>query len=122
MIIDGVEWLTASEARQQLGSDITPELLRDWKRRHLIRGVRIGRHGYYRRDDLIAAEHQTRHRTRPRAKPTQPEANTPDINDLTQSTDTTDDQGNLTPLSVGGVRPKPAERVRERGSDGRPLD
>jgi hypothetical protein len=63
---EGVDWLTAVEAGQVLGPDVSGELLRDWKRRGLIRGAVIRGVAHYRRDDLEEAEAATRARTRPR--------------------------------------------------------
>jgi len=60
----GVEWATAAEVVAQLGADVTPAMLADWKRRGLIRGVVVGagrsRTAYYRLDDVIEAEAWTR--------------------------------------------------------------
>jgi hypothetical protein len=65
--LDGAEWVTAEEALPQLGDDITPERLRDWKRRRLVAGHRVGRLTYYRLDQLLDAELRTRlNATRPR--------------------------------------------------------
>lgn len=65
---DGREYLTAEQVREQLGGDITAELLRDWKRRGLITGHRVGRVNLYPVADVIEAELATRDRTRPRTK------------------------------------------------------
>lgn len=66
-IVNGVTYATADELREQLGDDITAELLRDWKRRGLVTAVRVGRVNWYRVDEAIEAEFLTRNRTRPRA-------------------------------------------------------
>lgn len=60
------EWLTAAELAEMLGPDVTPELLRDWKRRGLVRGTVVDGVGHYRRDDTIEAEFSTRDRTKRR--------------------------------------------------------
>lgn len=56
----GVRYITASEAAEYLGPDVTPELVRDWKRRGLIVGHRVGRCTWYRLDDLTEVEYQVR--------------------------------------------------------------
>lgn len=63
---DGREYLTADQIREQLGADITAELLRDWKRRTLITGHRVGRSNVYPVAEVIEAELATRGRTKPR--------------------------------------------------------
>lgn len=65
--IDGHTYATADEVREQLGDDVTAELLRDWKRRGLITAVRVGRTNHYRVDETIEAEFTTRNRTKPRS-------------------------------------------------------
>jgi len=62
----GATFATACEAREQLGDDVTPELLRDWRRRGLVTAIRVGRTNWYRLDEAIEAEFLTRGRTRPR--------------------------------------------------------
>ena len=57
---DDRAWITAGEAPEYLGSDITPDMVRDWARRGLCRGHRIGREVYYNLDLLTLAEHRTR--------------------------------------------------------------
>lgn len=65
--VDGVEWVTADEARAQLGDDVTPEMIRAWKHSGRVTGHRVGRTGYYRLDQLLTAERDTRHaQKRPR--------------------------------------------------------
>jgi hypothetical protein len=68
----GVEWLTADELAEQVGSDVTPDVLCDWKRRGLIRGTVLGsgqsRAAHYRLDDTIEAEFLTRTQTRGRPR------------------------------------------------------
>lgn len=93
MIVQGVEWLTAAELGQQLGPDVSPELLRDWRRRGLVRAVTVGRVGWYRRDDVLDAERATRHRGRPRAG-------------LTLARPVPDDLLDLTGPPVGGLCPE----------------
>jgi hypothetical protein len=63
---DGRQYLTAAEIREQLGQDITAELLRDWKRRGLITGHPIGRANVYPLAEVVQAELATRDRTKPR--------------------------------------------------------
>jgi len=68
---DEVEWLTAAEVAEQVGPDITPDLLYDWKRRGLIRATTIGagrtRTAHYHRNDVINTELATR--LRPAGRP-----------------------------------------------------
>lgn len=54
--VDGVEFITAQEAPEHLGDDITPEMVRNWGSRRLVQGYRVGRHTYYALDDLIEVE------------------------------------------------------------------
>lgn len=68
--LHGAEWLTAAELAEQLGGDVTPEILHDWKRRGLIRGTVVGGVAHYRRDDTIEAEFLTRTQTRGRPRRT----------------------------------------------------
>jgi hypothetical protein len=67
MIVNNTEWLTAAEVAEQLGPDITPELLCNWKRRGLIRGIVLTGLARCRLDDLVETEQQTRGQTRPRS-------------------------------------------------------
>jgi hypothetical protein len=64
----GVDYVTAGQASDLLGGDLTPALLRDWKRRGLLAtpdpqapgAVRVGRFNLYRLDVLTEAEYVTR--------------------------------------------------------------
>lgn len=65
--LDGVEWVTAAEAIEQLGDDVTPAMLREWKSRGLVQGHRLGRANVYHLEQALDAERTTRlGRTRPR--------------------------------------------------------
>lgn len=78
--LDGVEWVTAAEAAGEerprpgrerrtglLGPDVKPSRVRDWKRRGLVAGHKVGPVAYYHLDQLYAAERDTRRgATRPR--------------------------------------------------------
>lgn len=68
---DGVDWLTADEIAHEIGKDITPAILWDWKRRGLVRAATIGagrsRAAHYRCDDVQEAELATR--LRPGGRP-----------------------------------------------------
>ena len=67
IVLDGVEWVTAEEAIAQLGNDVTPAMLREWKSRGLIAGHLIGRTNVYPLEQALDAERTTRMgRTRPR--------------------------------------------------------
>lgn len=67
IVIDGVEWATAAEVIEQLGGDVTPGMLRDWKRRQLVQAVRQGGVNHYHVDSALEAERRTREgATRPR--------------------------------------------------------
>jgi hypothetical protein len=57
---DGRTWITAAEAPDWLGPDITATLVRDWARRALVAGHRIGREVYYDLDTLTETEHAVR--------------------------------------------------------------
>lgn len=74
IVWQGAEWLTAAEIAEQIGPDITPPILRDWKRRGLIRGTVMTGIARYRRDDVIEAEHATRTSRAGRPRPTTPAA------------------------------------------------
>lgn len=78
IVWQGAEWLTAAEIADQIGPDVTAAILRDWKRRGLIRGTVVGagqhRTAHYRRDDVTEAEHQTRTSPTGRPRPTTPAA------------------------------------------------
>lgn len=58
--VDGVEWATGAEVVARLGPDVSLALLRDWRRRRLIRGYRVGRLAWYALVDCEGAEHRTR--------------------------------------------------------------
>jgi hypothetical protein len=61
--VSGHTYATAEELREQLGDDVTAELLRDWKRRGLVTAHRVGRVNWYRVDEAIEAEWFTRGKT-----------------------------------------------------------
>ena len=56
----GRRWITTSEAPEWLGPDITTDMVRDWARRKLLAGHRIGRETYYDLDHLTETEHAVR--------------------------------------------------------------
>lgn len=61
--VGGITYGTADEICEQLGDDVTPELLRDWKRRGLLTAVRVGRENHYPVHEAIEVEFLTRDRT-----------------------------------------------------------
>lgn len=67
----GAQWGTADAIAEQLGPDVTPDMLERWWRRGLVRRVVVGRGPYraahYRVDDCEEAEMQTR--VEPRGRP-----------------------------------------------------
>jgi hypothetical protein len=58
--VNGLSYVTAAEAPASLGPDITAALVRDWKRRRLITGYRVGRETWYRLDELVEVEYVLR--------------------------------------------------------------
>jgi hypothetical protein len=60
----GKTWVTANEAPDWLGSDVTPEVVRAWASRGKVNGHRVGRETYYDLDDLTETEYATRTSTR----------------------------------------------------------
>lgn len=68
IVLDGISWGTADEIREELGEDVTAELLRDWKRRGLLRAHRVGRVNFYPVLEAVETEFLTRDRTRPRRR------------------------------------------------------
>lgn len=60
MIVAGIEYVTAHEAADRLGPDIVPNMIRDWKRRRLVTGYRVGKVTYYRADELVEVEYVLR--------------------------------------------------------------
>lgn len=58
--LGGLDYITAAEAPQHLGDDVTPALVRDWARRALLAGHRVGREVYYPLDMLVEVEYATR--------------------------------------------------------------
>lgn len=56
MIVAGIEYVTAQEAADRLGPDIVPAMIRDWKRRRLVTGYKIGAVMYYRLAELVEVE------------------------------------------------------------------
>jgi hypothetical protein len=58
--VEGIRYVTATEAPDHLGADIVPAMIRDWKRRRLITGYRVGKVTYYRLDELIEVEYVLR--------------------------------------------------------------
>ena len=64
----GQLWVTTAQGAAELGPDVKPALIRDWRRRGLIEPtLRRGR-AWYLKADLLRAEAQTCDRTRPRAR------------------------------------------------------
>ncbi|WP_328339509.1 GIY-YIG nuclease family protein [Micromonospora sp. NBC_00421] len=62
MVIAGVQYVTTDEAAKRLGDDVTPDMIRDWTKRGLLKPV--GRYGgranIYRLADVAHAEMRTR--------------------------------------------------------------
>lgn len=66
--LDGIAYITATEAPDHLGDDVDPAMVRDWHRRKLIVGYRVGKEVYYRLEGLVEVEYtlRTSGRGRPR--------------------------------------------------------
>lgn len=62
MVISGVQYVTTDEAAKRIGDDVTPEMIRDWTKRGLLKPV--GRYGgranIYRLADVAHTEMRTR--------------------------------------------------------------
>lgn len=58
--LDGVDYCTPTEAPEQLGGDVTPDMVRQWIYRKLVVGYRVGRETYCKLDDLTEVEYETR--------------------------------------------------------------
>lgn len=62
MVISGVQYVTTDEAAKRLGDDVTPDMIRDWTKRGLLKPV--GRYGgranIYRLADVAHTEMRTR--------------------------------------------------------------
>jgi hypothetical protein len=67
---DGVtiHYITATEVTDHLGPDVVPAMLRDWQRRHLITGYRVGKVTWYRLDEVREVEYVLRHGGRGRKR------------------------------------------------------
>lgn len=70
MVIGGVQYVTTDEAARRLGDDVTPDMIRDWTKRGLLKPV--GRYGgranIYRYLDVAHAEMRTRTQRRGRTR------------------------------------------------------
>lgn len=58
--LNGHDYYQAAEAAARLGGDVVPRMIWDWKRRRLITGYRVGRAVYFRYDQLVEVEFDTR--------------------------------------------------------------
>lgn len=56
----GKRWISATEAPDHLGPDVTPDIVRSWARHGWISGHRVGSKVYYDLDALTEEEHRTR--------------------------------------------------------------
>lgn len=67
--VNGLIYVTATEAPAHLGPDCTPQVVRAWGTRRKANRYRVGRETYYSLDELTEVEYLTRtSRTgRPRA-------------------------------------------------------
>jgi hypothetical protein len=55
-----IRYITAVEVSDHLGPDVVPDMLRDWQRRRLITGYRVGKATYYRIDEVREVEYVLR--------------------------------------------------------------
>jgi hypothetical protein len=55
-----VRYVTATEAPEWLGDDVTSGMVAMWRHRHMITPYRVGREVYYRLDELREVEQVTR--------------------------------------------------------------
>jgi hypothetical protein len=62
-------WVTTAQGAAELGPDVNPALIRDWRRRGLITPTIHRGRAWYLKADLLAAEARTAGRTRPRTQP-----------------------------------------------------
>lgn len=60
-------WVTTAQGAAELGPDVKPALIRDWRRRGLVTPTIHRGRAWYLKADLLAAEARTAGRTRPRA-------------------------------------------------------
>jgi hypothetical protein len=58
--VEGIRYVTATEAPDHLGADVTPGMVAMWRQRRMITPYRVGREVYYRLDELIEVEYVTR--------------------------------------------------------------
>jgi hypothetical protein len=58
--IEGVVYARQSDVLDQLGPDVTADMLRKWARRHGVGKVNVGREVWYDLTAAIEAEHRAR--------------------------------------------------------------
>jgi hypothetical protein len=58
--VEGIRYVTATEAPDHLGADITRDMIYKWRKRRKITGYRVGKEVYHRLDELIEVEYVTR--------------------------------------------------------------
>ena len=65
--VNGSVYITATEAPEHLGTDCSPQTVRQWGKRRKVNGYRLGRETYYSLDELTEVEYVTR--TSPTGRP-----------------------------------------------------
>lgn len=70
IVVEGVQYVTTEEAAKRLGNDVTPDMIRDWTKRGLLKpaGRYGGRSNIYRLADVAHTEMRTRTERRGRTR------------------------------------------------------
>jgi hypothetical protein len=63
-----MRYITAGEASDYLGPDVTPAMVYKWRQRRMVNAYRVGREKYYRLDELKEVEGVLRRSARGRPR------------------------------------------------------
>lgn len=72
IVVDGKTFITAQEAHEHLGDDVTEDRVWDWQRRHLVTGYLVDRTRHYDLDALTEVEYLLRTSRRGRHRRARP--------------------------------------------------
>jgi hypothetical protein len=60
VIVGDIEYVTAQDGADRLGSDINPGMIYQWHSRHMVTGYKVGKIVWFRWDELQEVEYVTR--------------------------------------------------------------